>query len=908
MMKKSVLEYFRKAASMPANEKRTFFEDRYQDDPSLPSAVKEYLMACPSSFLEEPIFKVFTDFLNQCHPDAGHFPKIEGYRILDSLGSGGMGSVFLAFQSTPIRRLVALKVLTMENASEKMRARFEWEYQVLAQMSHAGIAKVFDAGKTEDGYWFSMEYVHGPNIVNYWNGRNSAVTDRVALCLQLCEAVHYAHQHGVIHRDLKPGNILVTDHGGQAMVKVIDFGISRPVLPALFGDGKLQDPLQRMGTVGYASPEQMGGSNRVTDLRTDVYSLCVVMHEFLFNSHPLAIHGEIDNDVLSEKMRGVNLAEGSLMCQNQKSQTRFERRLLLIIKKGMAYQPEDRYASVALLVDDLHRLQDKRPLLAEPSSVWQDGLLFVDRHRNKVIISSLFFATWIVASVFMMHAWQREQRAAFRADELAQLAAMESEQANATTEFMLNLFTESDSYSASGQANTRSELLDQCADHLSNAFHEQPRVKAELHQTLGRYYLGLGKGRDAAYHFKENYRLLMAAFGPNHPETLFAESMEALPNIWRNRWEESRRLLQNVIARWQQYDLPLDHRYGVVLGRLAESVSRTGDHARALSLYRDALAIQDQYRKLVLPRDYFSARLGFAYSLAENGQHQKANTEYQSLLEKMLDWYGERHPLILAAKNNFGLLLFKMGKSEDAIAIHQEVLSAKAAEWGEKHPNVATAMINLATSYYEHGLHKPALPFAESAVNIFKSRLGPEHVRSLAAVSNLGMILCALNRHGEAEARLRDAYKLGLSSLREDHPTNLRLSNHLAEALRGLGRYAEAFDLLKNAYKLARAEYGEEYQLALALSFSLAEVHLARLEFSEAQTIFESGFNICERTLGKSHPYRLLFRGYLGYCLIQNGERELGLEHLRAVVPKMGRLNYKQAEMLCQYYQTITDP
>ena len=212
--------------------------------------------------------------------------RIGPYRIIDSLGEGGMGVVYLAEQSEPVRRRVALKILKAGVHSAEVLERFRAERQALAVMDHPGIAKVFDAGVTEDGSpYFAMELVDGSPLTDYCDDRRLSVAQRVRLFVDACRAVQHAHQKGVIHRDLKPSNILVTDVDGLPLPRIIDFGIAKAIQPPEFDGGRLTRDDQVMGTPAYMSPEQIDGSADV-DTRTDIYALGIVLYQLITGALP----------------------------------------------------------------------------------------------------------------------------------------------------------------------------------------------------------------------------------------------------------------------------------------------------------------------------------------------------------------------------------------------------------------------------------------------------------------------------------------------------------------------------------------------------------------------------------------------------------------------------------------------
>ncbi|MET0814008.1 MAG: serine/threonine-protein kinase, partial [Pseudoxanthomonas sp.] len=295
------------------------------------------------------------------------------YRIEGLLGRGGMGEVYRAEQLEPVRRTVALKLLRQQRLDARNLAYFEVERQMLAQMRHPGIAQVYDAGATAEGFpYFAMEFIDGTPVTRYAEEHALPLRQRIELFIRICQAVQHAHQKGVIHRDLKPGNLLVDEVDGKPVPKIIDFGIATATSRALGSDSA-----ERAGTPDYMSPEQAGSDPASVDTRSDVYSLGVVLYELLAGIRPSARHetfaatGDASLRRPSDQLMTLPPGQAEQLARMQGLSLPGMRRVLRseldwVVLKAMRHDRSERYASADELAQDLQRFLDGRPLLAVP--------------------------------------------------------------------------------------------------------------------------------------------------------------------------------------------------------------------------------------------------------------------------------------------------------------------------------------------------------------------------------------------------------------------------------------------------------------------------------------------------------------------------------------------------------------
>jgi tetratricopeptide (TPR) repeat protein/predicted Ser/Thr protein kinase len=732
--------------------------------------------------------------------------RVGPFRILGVLGRGGMGVVYEAEQDTP-RRRVAVKLLRPGTLSRSLTARFRYEAELLGRLQHPGIAQVYAAGAEEsEGIsrpWIAMELVRGVRLDEH--ARGLTLPERLELLARVADAVHHAHQRGVIHRDLKCANVLVEPTGEP---KVLDFGVARAEGADLRASLRTI-PGQIVGTLQTMSPEQAMASADL-DARTDVYSLGVMAYELLAGRSPL----ELEDLPLHAALQRVIRDEPPLLGTLDRT---LAGDVQVVVAKALEKDRERRYASAAAFAADLRRIQAREPVEARPpSSVYLLSKL-ARRHLGLAVGGGLAaLAALVGLTAFALQARATARAEVRAADEARAVAAIDG--------FLIQDLLAAPDPRVRGRDVRVLDVLDGAAAKAGEVFAESPELLARVRATLGKSYLAL----DELPLAEQNLRAALAWFrehrGEGDPLTLETEGTLIEFLIARQDTDEVLPLARASLARQRAVFGP-DHRTTLTTAtNLATAIFRSGELAESEALLRDVIA----RRERTLGADDTAtllARENLATVLVIGGRQDEALREREAALALRRARYGERDPGTLIARLYLAQHHLGMSMLTDPVPTFETLLEETRAVFGERHRLTGDALLGLGAALERAGRPEDALDACEQAIELFTAVLGASHESTLEAriqttqlLQRLGMIdesvAMAEECLADRERGTGDPISLGRTRLlagetRLTAGDRERAAEHLRAALEALedahAPIAESFRARARA-ALARAE------------------------------------------------------------------------------------------------------
>ena len=772
-------------------------------------------------------------------------PKSIGpYRLIRKLGEGGMGQVWLAEQTEPIHRQVALKLIKVGLYDDSVLQRFYSERQSLAIMDHPSIAKVFDAGATPDGQpYFVMEYVPGQPITDYCDRKRLKVPERLQLFIKVCEGVQHAHQKAIIHRDLKPANILVVEVDGKPVPRIIDFGLAKAASPQLDGETVFTQVGGWVGTPGYMSPEQADAGVDV-DTRTDVYSLGAVLYVLLTGFLPFETRKQRFDEFL-RRLREEDPPRPSTRVGTEKesSKATSEARgaepsqlvsllhgdLDGITVKALEKDRARRYGSPMELAADIRRYLDNEPVTARPAGVGYRAKKYVLRHKALVAGAAAVFLV-LVAGV-ITSSWEAVN--ARRAEASAQ----------AVNDFLQNdLLAQASAATQSGPSTKPDPdlkvrtALDRAAQRIEGKFSKQPEVEAAIRNTIGQTYTDLGLLPEATKQLERALDLRRRVLGPEHPDTLSSMSNLAAVYDLAGKHAQAEALDSQSLAIQRRVLGPEHPDTLKSMSNLAYVYFDEGKYAQAEALGSQSLVIQ---RRVLGPEhpDTLKSIYSLAVVYEREGKYAQAEELNRETVEIRHRVLGPEHPATLASMNNLAIVYEEEGKYAQAEALDSQTLEIKRRVLGPEHPATLASMNNLALLYMDEGKYAQAEVLDSQTLEIRRRVLGPEHPATLNSMQNLAEVQMDKGKYAQAQVLFSQTLEIKRRVLGPEHPSTLNTMNSLARDYQNQGEYALAETYAVQSLAGRRHALGSENESTMASAADLALAYVSQGKYTESEPL-----------------------------------------------------------------------
>ncbi|MEM9304063.1 MAG: serine/threonine-protein kinase [Pseudomonadota bacterium] len=851
-------EHYERLATLPET-------DRAIELTSLPERVRELVEAIFEQEITESKgdsdapAAVLLDAIDQ-QMDPWIDRSLGAYRLTRKLGQGGMGAVYLAERDdTELDMQVAIKLVPNQVRGEEGLRRFQRERQILANLDHPNIARLFDGGSTDDGVPFLvMQFVDGRNIADF--AGDLPLRQKLELFQKVCAAVQHAHRNLIIHRDIKPSNVMVTPSGEPML---LDFGIAKAL-----GDGEgaeWQDDTatgMRFMSLRYASPEQVRGEPLTT--ATDVYSLGVLLAELLSGRSPYQ-PADMDRVALQQAIcKGEVVAPSELLGKTSANAARpLKGDLDNIVLKALRKEPERRYESIAALAQDIENHLTGMPVSARPDTLWYRTSRFIGRHRVGVAIS---------LAVVAMTAFQQyrviDQRNVAEAS--AETAALERDKAEQTRDFLIELFQASDPTEALGEEITARQMLDRGASTIDD-LNDNPELQAAVLVTIGRLYRLLGLYDEATALLERS----LALSRERASTEAIAESAQilAMTRMAAGDYETATALMTEAVAL-------IDARHG------GDSLEAAGARVNLAKIYWESSQpeLVEQYAlesSAILegleeahPQIASENAKVLGYVASANGDYPLAEAHYREAVRLQRAHREEANPFMAAALMSVGHAQFSQGDYAGAADTYREALVTMREVYGEVHPQTAGALMSLGALESNLGNQDVAEKYMLESLEVNRELLGDDHLEIATTLNNLAFVIVRKEGDlGDAEANLREALAITRKQLGDNNSQVARSLSTLGWLLSLRGKIDEAAGAYEASLAMNR-ELLEEGHIDLAPTLTLL-AHLRHRQGNCETSLAASreAMDIFEAT-GSQLPNRRQAEALLGTCLSQRGDYE----------------------------------
>ena len=750
--------------------------------------------------------------------------QIGPYRLLQQIGEGGMGAVFMAEQDRPVRRRVALKVIKPGMDSAQVLARFEAERQALALMEHPNIARVLDAGATDSGRpFFVMELIKGIPITQYCDEARLSPRERLELFVPVCQAIQHAHQKGIIHRDIKPSNVLVTEIDGKPVPRVIDFGIAKATDQRLTERTLFTQFGSIVGTLEYMSPEQASLSGTDVDTRADIYSLGVLLYELLTGTTPLeryrlreAGYAEILRRIKEEeppkpstRLSGSGDGLASIAARRGMEPARLTRQvrgeLDWIVMRALEKDRDRRYETATHFARDVERFLTDEPVEACPPSAGYRLRKFARRHRAALSTAAAIAAVLIATTGVSV--WQ-----AIRATRAERHAVESAEVVQEVNNFFVNDILRNSKMEGQLRAGMQPDpdikmrtLVDRAAGQIERRFAARPLIEAAIRDAVGNVYSALGLASQALPHLERAYELRRRLLGESNRYTIGTMNDLGIVESDLSLFDRAEAHFRQALALAR--GMPggpgdLEH---MLVANLSNCLTLTDRHAEAESLLRQVLrASHGGTAREKLSRIIDLNKLGAYWAGAEERPKPSLSSRRRCETPAVS---GDDHPMVPELLNNLAQVQASRGRFAEAERMAREALEAARRLRGDRHPDTLSAMGSLGRNLVMLGRLDEAEAILRRSFDVAREAYGEDSLAFVqAAVGLAGLCRGKRDLRGEAEALLRRS-QAPARRIGPGHAADV--DRRLGLLHREMGRYQEA----EREFRGAEAVYQKEPSL-----------------------------------------------------------------------------------------------
>jgi eukaryotic-like serine/threonine-protein kinase len=860
---------FDQALSLSTRERSVFLDRHCSDDESLRSELESLLATHEGSGIldrkAEPV-------PIEAPPSLAPGTRLGAWLVGQLIGRGGMGEIYAVSRAdAPFEQRAALKLLRYEAAGQL--ERFHAERQILARLEHPGIARLLDGGMSADGRPYTvMEYVEGTSLTRFCRERGSSLHERLALFMQICDAVAFAHRNLVIHRDLKPDNILVDTEG---TVKLLDFGIAKLIDMAALST--VDDPTVAPFTPDYAAPEQLNGEAVTTS--TDIHALGILLFELLTGERPMRTRGLPSSQVLKLVLDREAPAPSRLAAANPATALAaglLKGDLDAIVGKCLRKEPGHRYETVVGLKRDIERYLRHQPVHARSGARAYVASRFLRRHWLPIAGLGLFMIAVSGTALYANSARIETEKALARAD--------------VVRNFVIDLFRQNDPEAGNSREMTARELVDVGARRIEIGFAHDPDTRIELLGVSGNLYRALGQYPRSEELFKRRLAEAEIAYASEDPRRIEAQLDMAQSDTSAQRFDAAQILLDSALAAMSEdSDANVELRARILRSR-ASLENERGNYADAIAWVGRAISTLRRMPSANVA-DLAEALSSRGYYVYESGHIADAEQPLREALALLLPAAPESSSTLLTVRERLGTVLTSLGRFDEVVPLLKKNVQSVRQLYGDRHPLLANALHQLASALRQSGDVDAAIPVFREAVQLYERNYGSGHSYVAVALTGLGQSLGASADYQGAIAALRQAKAIYVKSLGPEHIytavsmialADVQLSagdlsgseqgfrealnvfqrigdgQHIyAEAAHlGLGkalsaqhRYVEAESPLKVALARFTQEFGESDRRAIESTAELVHCLLGQGKHDEARALLERG----ERALAGSH-------------------------------------------------------